>query len=79
MPDMTTRDEVLAAALTLPDSMRAEIADALLQSITSEEQATIDALWAEEAESRIAAFQRGELKALPGPESLASLKARYAP
>ena len=39
MPDMTRRDEVLAAALTLPDSMRAEIADALLQSITSEEQA----------------------------------------
>jgi hypothetical protein len=38
------------------------------------EQSEIDARWAKEAEDRIAAYERGELIAIPGDEVFSSLK-----
>ena len=73
---MNREDEILAIALSLPDSARAHIASELLQSLEGEGQAAIDALWAQEAESRIDAFERGDLEAIPGPEALTALKVR---
>jgi hypothetical protein len=76
MAGMMQKDEVLAAALELPESSRADIADRLLRSLDPADQRDVDALWAEEAEARIDAFERGEIEAIPGPELFAAIRTR---
>jgi len=56
--------QVLEKALALPPEERAELADRLLSSLDEERHRRIDELWAEEAENRIDAFERGELEAV---------------
>ena len=62
MPSKGT--EVLKEALSLPPAERAEIAERLLSSLDPPSQEGIDALWGEEAEERLDAFDRGEIKAI---------------
>lgn len=73
-----TEEEILRAALSLREEVRAEIADQLLRSLEPEpdEVDEVEERWAREAEDRIAAFERGELSAIPGDEVFASLKLR---
>ena len=73
---MERSDEILRAALSLPGEERAELADKLLQSLDEDDQEEIDRLWAKEAEDRIAAYERGEIAAIPGNEVFAALKSR---
>lgn len=76
---MAKDDEIFRAALALPEEARAELAGRLLESLDDEgdgDQDEIDRLWALEAEDRIAAYERGELKSIPGDEVFASLKFR---
>lgn len=73
---MAKNDEIFRTALSLPEETRAELADRLLQSLDEADQGEIDALWAREAEDRIAAFDRGEVSAIPGDEVFSSLKFR---
>jgi putative addiction module component (TIGR02574 family) len=73
---MAKNDEIFRTALSLPEETRAELADRLLQSLDETGQEAIDALWAREAEDRIAAFERGEVSAIPGEEVFASLRFR---
>ena len=62
-------------ALRLPESQRALLADRLLQSLEiGEGRAT--AAWAVEVESRFDAFERGEIAAVDGPQTVARLRAR---
>ncbi len=56
--------QVLKEALSLPPAERAEIADRLLSSIDPPSQEGIDVLWGKEAEERLDAFDRGEIKAI---------------
>ncbi len=56
--------QVLKEALSLPPAERAEIADHLLSSIDPPSQDGIDVLWGKEAEERLDAFDRGEIKAI---------------
>jgi putative addiction module component (TIGR02574 family) len=56
--------QVLEEALSLPPAERAEFADRLLSSLDASPVDRIDALWAAEAEDRIEAFERGEIKAV---------------
>ena len=56
--------QVLKEALTLPSSERAELADQLLRSLDPPSRHKVDELWAEEAEERIDAFDRGEIKTI---------------
>lgn len=56
--------QVLKEALSLPPAERAEIADRLLSSIDPPSQEGIDMLWGKEAEERLDAFDRGEIKAI---------------
>lgn len=56
--------EVLEEALSLPPGERAELADRLLRSLDSALGGRIDALWAGEAEERLDAFERGQIKAV---------------
>jgi len=73
---MPKNDEILRAALALPQEARAELADKLLLSLNDKDQDEFDARWAREAEDRISAFDRGEIPAIPGDEVFASMKTR---
>ncbi len=65
---------VLANALALAPDERAELADRLLVSLDTERQRRIDELWAEEAEDRIDAFERGEIGVVSAKEALETNK-----
>lgn len=67
---------VVNDALSLPPKSRAKLAERLLESLDDPRQKEIDRLWAEEAEDRIDAYERGDLKAIPGKEVFRRLKPR---
>ncbi len=73
-----SKDEIFRAALSLNQEVRAELADRLLESLdeSDQDQEEIDRLWAREAENRLAAYERGEIAAIPGEAVFASLKLR---
>ena len=57
-------------ARKLSASERVELVDSILASLDEPDPA-IDQLWAREAEERLAAYRRGEIKAVPLQEVLA--------
>lgn len=59
--------QILQQALALPATDRASIAEELLSSLDLPDP-RIDQLWAIEAEDRIAAFERGEMKTVSEDE-----------
>ena len=61
--------EVLEDALSLPPAERAELADRLLTSLDAPHDLRIDGLWAKEAEDRLDAYDRGEIKAVSAVEA----------
>jgi len=67
--------EIMAVALKLPASERAVLADELLHSLDKTDPA-IDALWAKEAEDRLAAYDRGEVEAIDADAVLAEMRER---
>lgn len=73
---MNTYEEIISAALSLPPNARAMLAERLLDSLNSEDQERIDAIWAEEAERRVRAIDEGRTKLIPGDEVLAKLRSR---
>jgi len=60
---MADAKEVLKEALTLKPAQKAELIDKLLSSLDKPDE-DIDELWAEEAESRIDAYEQGKIKAV---------------
>ena len=68
--------KVVNDALSLPPKSRAKLAEKLLESLDDQTQKEIDRLWAEEAEDRIDAYEKGDLKAVPGKEVFRRLKPR---
>ena len=72
----TANEEILQQLLALPVETRAAIADKLLESIDPPDERN-QRLWAEEAERRITAFERGEMEAVPGDEVFAKLRAKF--
>ena len=65
---MTNRDQIVEQALSLPPEDRAFVADALEQSLASGGFASpeIAEAWVEEIERRLAAYDRGEVRAIEG-------------
>ena len=57
-------EQILSDALNLPPSDRAQLAERLFSSLDISQE-ELDRLWANEADSRIDAYERGELKAIP--------------
>ena len=56
--------EALSAQVTqLPPAERMEVVELILDSL-DQPDAALDALWAKEADDRLAAYRRGEIKAL---------------
>ncbi|HEY3412690.1 MAG TPA: addiction module protein [Armatimonadota bacterium] len=66
----STAKSILESALALAPTERAEIAEGLLSSLDRPDP-SIDALWAEEAERRIAAYDAGEVPAIPADQVFA--------
>ena len=68
--------KVVSEALSLPPRSRAKLAEQLLESLDEPKQKEIDRLWADEVEDRIDAYERGELRAIPGQEVFRRMKPR---
>jgi putative addiction module component (TIGR02574 family) len=73
---MSTYEEIISAALSLPPDSRAMLAEHLLDSLNGEDQKRIDALWAEEAERRDQEIEDGIATAIPGEEVMDRMRAR---
>ena len=69
-------EDVAAEALELPLTARAELASRLLDSLEEISEEESDALWAEEAEQRYAAYKDGDIKAAPAEQVFAKLRSR---
>lgn len=62
---MLDRDsELFKEALSLPPVERAQLAERLLSSLDSPSRQRVDELWAQEAEERLDAFERGEIETI---------------
>jgi putative addiction module component (TIGR02574 family) len=73
-PAMTVNTEqVRKDALALPLVERAALAEELLSSLDRPDP-QIDALWAKEAEDRLAAFEGGEMEAIPAEDVFTELE-----
>jgi putative addiction module component (TIGR02574 family) len=71
MPERTT--QILEEALQLPPTERAAIIEQLVSSLHRPDP-RIDALWAQEAKERIAAFESGQMEAFPAEDVFAELE-----
>jgi putative addiction module component (TIGR02574 family) len=73
---MTDATKLLAKqARDLTPAERLELVDDLLTSL-DESDPSIDRMWAKEAEDRLAAYRRGEIKAIPLQEVLAKYRVK---
>ena len=64
-------------ALRLPARARALLAEALLESLDNQAMRKIQTAWGQEAEARLEAFHRGEIKTQDGPRVLRELRRKY--
>jgi len=60
---MASPNEILKEALALKPAQQADLIDKLLSNLDKPDH-EIDQLWAEEAESRIDAYEQGKLKSV---------------
>jgi len=72
---MSTTEELINEAKSLPVELRAKLVDELLKSLNPS-QAEIDELWAVEAEKRVAEIEAGKVKTIPGAEVFKKLRKR---
>lgn len=70
---MIEPEDIVTAARKLSPAARLKVVEEILDSVDVAD-ATVDAAWAREAEDRVAAYRRGDLRAL----SLSDVLARYA-
>jgi len=60
-------EQILQAALALPDDERAELVEALLATLEPETAAPLDDAWKAEIARRSAEFEAGLVKPIPWP------------
>jgi len=73
--EMETVETLEAAALHLPPGERARLIERLITSLDVDPE--VEEAWAAEVERRQAEIDSGTASLLPGPESLAKLKAEF--
>ena len=74
---MPTAKQLCGPALQLPPEERMALVDQILDTL-DERDSSLDAQWAQEAESRLAAYRRGEVQASPLNEVIAKYQAKTA-
>jgi putative addiction module component (TIGR02574 family) len=62
--------KLLEEALSLSPAERADLVERLLVSLDASPNLQIDQLWAQEAEDRLDAFERGEIRAVSAKKAL---------
>lgn len=72
---MPTAKQICDQASQLPLEERMSLVDQILDTL-DERDSTLDALWAQEAESRLAAYRRGEFQATPLTEVIAKYQVK---
>ena len=72
----SSSEQILKDALALPPQERAALLDRLLMSFQSSPDPNLEELWLREAEERLEAYERGELKAVPVEEVFERIKQR---
>ncbi len=70
---MSTAMDILKEAIQLDPNEKAKLVDQLITSLDMPDK-DIDKLWAEEAESRLEAYQQGKLKAVSLEDILSKYK-----
>jgi putative addiction module component (TIGR02574 family) len=65
-------------ALKLSPFERAQLIDALWQSLDPVEQQAIDKAWTEESKDRLGAYDRGEIDVIDGESALAELREKLS-
>lgn len=70
---MAIPKEILKEAMTLSPAEKAELVDRLILALDKPDS-ELDKLWADEAESRLAAYRKGELRAVSVEEVLSKYK-----
>lgn len=70
-------EKILNEVLSLPNNMRADLVDLLLESLNLPTQNNIDKLWAKEAEKRIKDIDLGKIKTIPGEQVINEIKEKY--
>lgn len=70
---MSLPNDILKETLTLPPEKKAELIDRLISSL-DEPDREIEKLWAEEAESRVDAYEQNKIKAFTLKEVLEKYK-----
>jgi putative addiction module component (TIGR02574 family) len=73
--EMETVETLEAAALHLPPRERARLIERLITNLDTDPEA--EEAWAAEVERRQAEIESGVVPLLPGPETLAKLKAEF--
>ena len=63
-------------ALRLSDGERAVLAERLLESL-SRRPSELEAAWIKEADDRMKAYRDGRIEAVPGPQAIGELRARF--
>ena len=72
---MSSNDEkILQDALNLPPQDRAEVLERLMATFQEPPDSELDKLWAQEAEDRIDAYDRGELESVSAEEVFARIE-----
>jgi len=65
-------------ALKLSPFERAQLIDALWQSLDPADQAHVDTAWIEESKDRLRAYHQGEVEAVDGESVLSELKEKLS-
>ena len=73
MPD--TAADLVKRAKLLPPREREQVVDELLKSLNEPAASELDAAWEAEIERRLAAYDRGEVKAIPAEEVFSRARA----
>jgi putative addiction module component (TIGR02574 family) len=69
--------ELFQSAMALPESVRAELAERLWESLADESREEAADAWAEELCRRLDRYQSGEAETRSGSEVLQNLRSRY--
>ena len=69
---------VLEKAVGLPPIERAELVEGILASFDFPSRAEIDSAWAQEAEDRIDAYNRGDIEAIPAAKVVEKIEKQYS-
>ena len=74
---MQTAKQICDQASQLPPEERMSLVEQILDTL-DERDSLLDAQWAQEAESRLAAYRRGEFQAIPLSEVIAKYQVKPA-